>query len=85
MAMGKRRARQQELWIAAKELPRTRGHVFYDRANEILNNEGFDGFAEKECVRVLQERNDGAAKHRAGRVFPNVDGWIFRRSKAHSR
>jgi transposase len=50
MAMGRRRARQQALWIATKELPRTRGHVFYDRVNELLKGEGFDEFAEKECV-----------------------------------
>lgn len=50
MAMGKKRARQQRLWIAAGELPRTGGHVFYDRVNEILKNEKFDEFAEKECV-----------------------------------
>ena len=37
MAMGKRRERQQQLWIAASELPSTQRHVFYDRVNEILD------------------------------------------------
>jgi transposase len=50
MAMGKRRARQQNLWIASTELPKSRGHVFYDRVNAILGKEEFDTFAEKECV-----------------------------------
>src|SRR2546425_1614046 len=50
MAMGRRRARQQQLWIAATELPRARGHVFYDKMNEILRKEEFDVFAEKECL-----------------------------------
>jgi transposase len=50
MAMGKRRARQQDLWIATTELPKPRGHVFYDRVNQILAKEGFDQFAERECV-----------------------------------
>src|SRR2546422_4959008 len=50
MAMGKRRARQQDLWIAATELPKSRGHVFYDRVNAILAKEEFDTFAEKECL-----------------------------------
>lgn len=54
MAMGKRRARQQDLWIATTELPKPRGHVFYDRVNEILSKEGFDGFAERECVRYYK-------------------------------
>jgi len=69
MAMGKRRARQQELWIAAKELPRTRGHVFYDRVNEILNNEGFDGFAEKECVRFYKSETMGRPSIAPGVYF----------------
>lgn len=50
MAMGRRRARQQALWIAIADLPRTRGHAFYDQVNEILRREGFDEFAEKECL-----------------------------------
>src|SRR5881394_3583669 len=50
MAMGKRRARQQDLWIAATELPKSRGHVFYDRVNAILAKEEFDTFAEQECL-----------------------------------
>src|SRR5215831_4962901 len=69
MAMGKRRARQQELWIAAKEMPRTRGHVFYDRVNEILNNEGFDGFAGKECVRFYKSETMGRPSIAPGVYF----------------
>jgi len=36
MAMGKKRWRQQPMWIANQELPRSRGHAFYDRVNERL-------------------------------------------------
>src|SRR2546427_12826356 len=54
MAMGKKRARQQPLWIATGELQRTSGHVFYDRVNEILKDEKFDEFAEKERVRFYK-------------------------------
>jgi transposase len=50
MAMGKQRARQTPLWISTAELPRTRGHIFYDQVNEILKVEKFDEFAETECV-----------------------------------
>ena len=42
MAMGRRCDRQQDLWIATTDLPKARGHVFYDRVNEILAKEGFD-------------------------------------------
>src|SRR2546422_2119529 len=59
MAMGKKRARQQPLWIATGELPRTGRHVFYDRVNEILKNEKFDEFAEKECVAFYKSETIG--------------------------
>jgi transposase len=54
MAMGKRRGRQQDLWIATTDLPKARGHVFYDRVNEILAKEGFDELAERECIRYYK-------------------------------
>src|SRR5947207_2070501 len=54
---------------------------FYDQVNDILKSDKFDEFAEKECVGFLQERNDGPAERRAGSVFPDVDGWIFRRHR----
>src|SRR5688572_11427239 len=50
MAMGRKRARQQRLWIASTELPRTQRHVFYDRVNEVLGKAGFDAFSETECL-----------------------------------
>src|SRR6516165_6713376 len=59
MAMGKKRARQQDLWIATDELPRSRGHIFYDWVNQILNVAGFDEFAEKECIRFYKSETMG--------------------------
>ena len=50
MAMGRRRERQRPMWVATQQLPRTRGHVFYDAVNEILKAEGFDAFVEQECA-----------------------------------
>src|SRR5262245_5682776 len=69
MAMGKKRAQQQPLWIASKELPRTRGHVFYDCVNEILNQENFDEFAEKECVRFYKSETMGRPSIAPGVYF----------------
>jgi len=69
MAMGKKRARQQPMWIATEELPRTRGHAFYDRVNEILNNEKFDEFAEKECVRFYKSETMGRPSIAPGVYF----------------
>ena len=51
MAMGqKAKQRQQEpLWIAHTELPRTVGHPFYERLNQLLEERGFDEFVERQC------------------------------------
>ena len=35
--------------MATQELPRTGGHVFYERVNRILNETGFDRFVEDAC------------------------------------
>ena len=53
MAMGtrKQQERQEDLWIAAAELPRTAGHPFYERLNELLEETGFDSFVEERCRR----------------------------------
>src|SRR2546426_12287140 len=59
MAMGRRRHRQRPMWIATGQLPRTRGHVFYDAVNEILKAEGFDAFAEQECVHCYKSETIG--------------------------
>jgi len=50
MAMGRKRARQQALWVATEELARGGGHAFYERLNQILDKEGFDAFVEERCV-----------------------------------
>ena len=56
MAMGRRqRHRQQTMWLATEQLPRTAGHVFYDRVNKILGERGFDDFAEKACQSFYAE------------------------------
>ena len=51
MAMGTRKEQQEELWIAAVDLPRTAGHPFYERLNELLEAAGFDEFVEGLCRR----------------------------------
>lgn len=50
MAMGRKRARQQALWIATEELARTGGHAFYERVNQILEEHHFDTFVEEQCL-----------------------------------
>lgn len=57
MAMGRRDADSQgDLWIVAAELPRSGAHPFYDRVNEILQHECFDGFVEDCCRKFYAEK-----------------------------
>ena len=59
MAMGtrKHRQRQEQLWITHAELATGPGHPFYTRLNELLDQEGFDKFAEVECAQFYAEKN----------------------------
>jgi transposase len=49
MAMGKRKSEQTPMWVPATELPVSPGHPFYAKLNTILDEAGFDRFAEAEC------------------------------------
>jgi transposase len=49
MALGKRLPKQQDLWIAAPELPTAPGHPFYQKLNALLDEAGFDRFVEDLC------------------------------------
>ena len=50
MAMGKRRqTRQDSLFVAAQDLPKTPSHPFYKRLNELLVKARFDAFVEELC------------------------------------
>ena len=53
MAMGtrKQQERQEGLWIATDDLPRSGGHPFHERLNELLAETGFDSFVEERCRR----------------------------------
>ena len=59
MAMGtrKHRERQEDLWITHAELATAPGHPFYQRLNELLEQEQFDAFAERECAPFYADRN----------------------------
>lgn len=50
MALGKRKPKQDELFIPAADLATGPGHPFYSKLNEVLAAAGFDAFVEKLCV-----------------------------------
>lgn len=49
MAMGRQGPRQGEMLVTWDELPKSPGHVFYDRLQAVLVEAGFDAFVETLC------------------------------------
>ena len=50
MAMRRRGAVQDELWIASSALSRPGGHRFYEKLNELVAEACFDKFVEDLCL-----------------------------------
>src|SRR5450631_3556619 len=68
MAMGRQQDRQDPLIVAWQDLPRSPGHAFYDRLQEVLIAGGFDAFAEATC-RPYYAARMGARSIPPGRYF----------------
>jgi transposase len=49
MAVGRRQQEQQAMWVTTTELPRSPGHPFYRKLNELLAEAGFDCWVEERC------------------------------------
>ena len=56
MAMGKRKQRQESLFITAEDLPRSDGHPFYLQLNALLAEAGFDRWIERRCRRFYEQQ-----------------------------
>ena len=68
MAMGQQKDRQGDLMVSWSEMPRSPGHVFYDRLQSVLIEGGFDAFAEATCKPYYAARM-GAPSVPPGRYF----------------
>jgi transposase len=68
MAMGKRKERQEALWVVTSDLPLSPGHPFYQRLNALLESAGFDAFVERVC-RKFYAAGIGRPGLRPGRYF----------------
>ena len=55
MSMRRREGQQSGMWVATRELPRTPGHVFYEKLNQVLEASGFDRFVEEVCAPYYAE------------------------------
>src|SRR3954454_10663341 len=52
MSMGTHRRRRPEpMWIPASALAQPASHPFYSRLNQVLDEAGFDDFAEARCAK----------------------------------
>ena len=48
--------KQEDIWIASGDVARSPGHPFYQRLNELLDEEKFDEFAEGLCRKFYAPR-----------------------------
>jgi transposase len=56
MAMGKRRQRQEALFIMADGLPKSAGHPFYQALNRLLAEADFDRWIERRCQQYYEQQ-----------------------------
>ena len=68
MAMGREGEVQGDLMMTWAEMPRSPGHVFYDRLQKLLAEAGFDVFVEETCKPYYAQRM-GAPSLPPGRYF----------------
>jgi hypothetical protein len=61
MGMGKRKQRQESLFITAENLPRSDGHPFYQKLNSLLAEADFDRWIEERC-RPFYEQEETRGK-----------------------
>jgi transposase len=69
MALGRQTERQSELLLSWSELPRSQGHPFYDRLQEILRGAGFDHHVETLCQPHYSSVAQGRKSLPPGRYF----------------
>ena len=70
MAMGRRKQRQEALFITATELPTSAGHPFYQKLNQLLAEANFDDWVERRCQQYYaQEEKRGQPSIPPGLYF----------------
>lgn len=55
MAMGKRKSRQESLFVSTDRLVPSAGHPFYQKLNQLLAEAGFDRWAESRCAEYYEQ------------------------------
>ncbi len=68
MALGRRKEKQESMWVAGKDLPRSAGHPFYSALEKVLVAGDFDRFVEDLCAEHYAKRQ-GRPSIPPGRYF----------------
>jgi transposase len=69
MAMGRKKERQQEFWIATKDVAESPRNAFYDRLNQILEAHKFDLKVEALCRKFYKKSQYGRPSMAPGVYF----------------
>jgi transposase len=57
MSLGRKdKEKQDPIWIPYNQAPRSPGHPFYEKLNELLEKDGFDRWVEDLCARYFKEK-----------------------------
>jgi hypothetical protein len=62
MGMGKRKPVQEALFVSHDNLPRSAGHPFYAKLNELLEEAGFDRCWKNSVPGITSKRRNGASR-----------------------
>ena len=68
MSLGRQRERQADMLVSWTEIPRSPGHVFYDKLQTVLIAADFDAFVEMRCAKEYAPRR-GRPSLPPGRYF----------------
>ena len=68
MSLGRQRERQADMLVSWAEIPRSPGHVFYDKLQPVLIAADFDAFVETQCAKEYALRR-GRPSLPPGRYF----------------
>jgi len=69
MSLVRQGDRQSDLLLSWDELPRSAGHPFYDRLQDVLRTAKFDGFVEDLCRPYYSSSKRGRKSLPPGRYF----------------
>ena len=69
VAMGKRKQRQESLFLAADQLPKSDGHPFYKLLNELVAEAEFDRWIERRCKRYYEQEEERGRRSIASGVY----------------